>query len=73
MGLPRALVISNFYVESFEEQTIRFAIRKPAHWCIYMDDTFVVWTHGKEVLQGFVHFNCSHPSMKFKFAAEVEQ
>jgi hypothetical protein len=44
-------------MESFEEQGIRFAVKKSAHRYIYMDDTFVVWPHGKGELQGFVHFN----------------
>jgi hypothetical protein len=60
-------------MESFEEQAIRFAIRKSACWYIYMDDTFVVRTHGNGELQSFVHFNCSHSSMNFKFAVEVER
>jgi hypothetical protein len=28
MGLPLALVIANFYVESFEQQAIRFVVKK---------------------------------------------
>jgi hypothetical protein len=64
--------IANFYMKFFEWQAISQAAKKLAHWYRYRDDTFVVWTHGKEELQGFLrHLNNIHSNIKFTM--EVEQ
>jgi hypothetical protein len=62
MGLSLAPVIANFNM-SFEQQAISLVAKRPAHWYRYVDDTFVVWRHGKdEELQGFLqHLNSSTP------------
>jgi hypothetical protein len=33
---------ANFYIEHFEQQAITSAIKKPAQWYRFVDDTFVV-------------------------------
>jgi hypothetical protein len=72
MGSPLALVIANFYTEHFEQQAISSAIKKPARWHRYVDDTFVVWPHGKFELQEFLkHLNNIHPNIAFTM--EIEQ
>jgi hypothetical protein len=71
MGSPLAPVIANFYMEFFEQQAIHLAAKKPAHWYRYVDDTFVVWTHGKEELHGFLqHLNTIHSNIKFTMEVE---
>jgi hypothetical protein len=65
-------VIANFYMEFFEQQAISLAAKKPAHWYICADDTFVVWMHGKEEFHGFLrHLDSIHPNIKVTM--EVEQ
>jgi sugar phosphate isomerase/epimerase len=72
MGSPLAPVVANFYMEHFEQQAISMAKKKPARWFRYVDDTFVVWTHGKDELQEFLkHLNNIHPNIMFTM--EVEQ
>jgi hypothetical protein len=48
------------------------ATKKLAHWYRYVSDTFIVWTHRKERLHGFLqHLNSIHTDIKF--TADVEQ
>jgi hypothetical protein len=71
MGLPLAPVIANFYMEHFEQLAVSLAHKKPAYWYRYVDDTFVVWPHGKEELQEFLkHLNNIHPNIKFTMEVE---
>jgi hypothetical protein len=52
-------------MESSEQHTIRLAAKKLAHWYRYINETFVLWTHGKEDLQCFLQLlNSIHPSIK---------
>jgi hypothetical protein len=72
MGSPLALVIANFYMENFEKQAISSAAKKPTRWYRYVDDTFVVWPHGRDELQRFLkHLNSIHQNIAFTM--EVEQ
>jgi len=48
MGSPLSPVIANFYMEDFEMKAIKQAKYKPARWYRYVDDTFVIWPHGKK-------------------------
>jgi hypothetical protein len=48
--LPLAPVIADNYMECFKWQAISLAAKEPAHWHRYLNDTFVVWTHRKEIL-----------------------
>jgi hypothetical protein len=40
-------------VELFEQRATSTAVNKATRWCRYMDNTFVVWPHGKQALQEF--------------------
>lgn len=46
---------------------------KPEIWLRYVDDTFVVWPHGEESLNGFLrHLNNIEESIKFTREIESE-
>jgi hypothetical protein len=74
MGSPLAPVIANYYMEHFEQLAISTVSRKSTHWYRYVDDTFVVWRHGKEELHDFLnHLNNIHPNIKFTMEVEQSQ
>jgi hypothetical protein len=64
-------VVSNIFIEHFEETTLDTADHKPAKWLRYVNYTFVVWPHGPARLQQFVHHLDSVRSA-IKFTVEVE-
>ena len=66
MGSPLSPVIANFHMEDFDTKAISLATHKPTCWCRYVDDTFVIWPHGKEKLTEFLnHRNGIHNNIQF--------
>ena len=51
---------------ALEERLLEESQYKPWLWWRYIDDVFLVWTHGEEKLLEFVNFlNSAHHSIKF--------
>ena len=66
MGSPLSPAIDNLNMEKFEDKALQTAKKKPTHWLRYVDDTFVIWSHGKEELQRFIdHLNSIYPMIQF--------
>jgi len=73
MGSPLSPVIAIFYMEDFERKAIEKATHKPSCWYRYVDDTFVIWPHGKEKLMDFLkHLNGIHNNIQFTMEMERE-
>ena len=71
MGSPLSPVIANLYLESLEETAIRSVPFKPKLWVRYVDDTFVIWSHGPDRLRSFhQHLNKQHPNIQFTVEEE---
>ena len=72
MGSHLSPVLANLYMEHLEEN----ACRQPhcplvSGYAIYVDDTFVIWSHGQDELQRFhEHFSGQHPNIKFTIEHE---
>ncbi|GJQ70580.1 hypothetical protein Trydic_g22979 [Trypoxylus dichotomus] len=68
-GAPMGLLLSpiaNIFMEDFETTAMDNAKYKAKLWLRYVDDTFVLWTHGKNMLQDFLsRLNSIHPKIKF--------
>jgi hypothetical protein len=73
MGSPLSPAIANFFMEDFEERALSTAALKPKCFFRYVDDTFIVWSHGLEALQSFLnHMNEQHRSIKFTMEMEKD-
>jgi hypothetical protein len=71
IGSPLSPVIANLFMETFEQEAFELAPLKPKLWKRYVDDTFVVWPHGRESLDQFLnHLNSLHSSIKFTMEIE---
>ena len=71
MGSPLSPVVANFFMEKLEQQALSTASYKPKVWFRYVDDTFVVWSHGPEKLQEFLtHINKIHKNIQFTMETE---
>ena len=51
MGSPPSPIISNLFMENFEQKALNTANPKPEWWSRFVDDTFLIWAHGKEELK----------------------
>ena len=45
---PLSPIVANIYMESLETGALETFRVKPKLWVRYVDDTFVLWQHGKE-------------------------
>lgn len=73
MGSPLSPIVVNLYMENFEQRALETYSLTPKVWIRYVDDTFVVWPHGEEALNGFqTHLNGQHPSIQFTREDERE-
>uniref|UniRef100_A0AAR5PP89 Reverse transcriptase domain-containing protein n=1 Tax=Dendroctonus ponderosae TaxID=77166 RepID=A0AAR5PP89_DENPD len=72
MGSPLSPVVANLFMEKFEETLLSTAPLKPTIWYRHVDDTFVLWRHGRKNLDIFLdHLNKQHTDIQFTM--EVEQ
>ncbi|XP_074040764.1 uncharacterized protein [Leptinotarsa decemlineata] len=72
MGSPLSPIVANLYMEKIETEAIATSHLKPKLWQKYVDDIFVIWSHGHQELSKFFnHLNGIHP--RIKFTKEVEE
>ena len=66
MGSLLSPVIATLYMEALEEKTLHCFPLQPMMWLRYVDDIFVVWSHGMEVLGDFDnHLNTQDRATQF--------
>ena len=71
MGSPLSPV--DILMEEFETSSLHTADLRPSLWLRCVDDTFVVWPHGRDSVQDFLqHINEQHPSIKFMMEVEED-
>jgi hypothetical protein len=64
MGNSLSPVVSNIFMEHFEEISLDTAYYKAAKWLRYADDTFVIRPHEPARLQQFLdHLNSIRPTI----------
>lgn len=72
MGSTLSPIVANLFFVYFETKALESAIHKLEVWLRYVDDTFVIWTQGREKLDEFLEYlNKQHD--KIKFTMEIEK
>ena len=66
MGACMAPSYANLFMGDLERRLLDTCPDKPKVWLRYIDDIFLIWTHGHPQLDAFIqHTNTFHPSIKF--------
>ncbi len=66
MGSKSCPTFANFFMEDWEWKWVYTYPLAPIIWRRYIDDVFMIWTHGLEELKTFIeHLNSVHPTIKF--------
>ena len=74
MGTKFAPTFANLFMDSVEQEFLAKCTRKPQTWKRYIDDIFMIWTHGREELKNFItHLNSHHPNLTFTWEAHEQQ
>jgi len=68
MGTSLAPSYANLFMGCLEDKLLKGYELKPAYYYRYIDDIFLIWTHGLSELTKFTDYlNDSHKSIKFTF------
>ena len=76
MGTKMAPSFANIFMGALEKSLLSSA---PGHltpllWKRFIDDIFLIWTHGEESFQTFIkHLNSVHPTIKFEITHSTKQ
>jgi hypothetical protein len=72
IGTKLAVGFSNNYMGRFEKLFVYIFHKQPLLWIRFIDDIFMIWTHGEELLLDFIEYlNSRVPSINF--TQEVSQ
>jgi peptide-methionine (R)-S-oxide reductase len=72
MGTRVAPSFANIFMADFENKWVYPYPHQPSLWLRYIDDIFMVWSHGRTNLDEFLnHLNTCHHSIKF--TAEISE
>ena len=72
MGSPISPIIANIFMEHFEKEASRKTLKKPEVWFYYVDDTFVIWRHGRAELRKFLIF-LNNQHLNIHFTIDIEE
>ena len=74
MGTPIAPTIANFFMYNIETAFFTTQTYLPLLYRRYIDDIFLVWTHGPETLHTFLtEFNQYHPNIKLTWQTSLTE
>ena len=66
MGTSVAPNYANLFMDRFETKALADFPLKPLTWKRFIDDIFMIWTHGEESLKHFIDYlNSFHQTIKF--------
>ena len=74
MGTQMAPNYAIIFMHAVEEETLNNTKLKPRIWQRFIDDVFIVWTHGKEKLEEFLNYiNQVHETIKFTAECSTQE
>ena len=66
MGTGAAPNYAHLFMDRFETKALENYPLKPMSWLRFIDDIFMIWTHGEDQLMSFItYLNGINPSVKF--------
>ena len=66
MGSPPSPAVANIFMEEFENEALQEAGSKPRLWLRCVDNTFIIWSQGRDQLEDFLSFlNGRHGNIQF--------
>ncbi len=69
-----APTIANLTMGDFEDRHVYTYHLQPLIWYRFIDDIFMIWTHGPEALDAFIqHLNSAHRTIKFTHEISITQ
>lgn len=73
MGTPIAPTLANIFMSDVEE-FLETQVFKPLVYKRYIDDIFMIWTHGQQKLDTFyANYNAFHPNVKFDITSSATE
>lgn len=73
MGFPLSPIVTYLFMEYFEARDLATAQFCPKKWKRFVDDTYVIQSHGREKLDLFLnHLNSLYDSINFTKEVEVD-
>ena len=70
---PLSPILADIYMEHFEQMAIETAQRQLSLWVRFVDDTFVIWSHGRnEVNEFLTHLNSLRENIQFTMELEED-
>ena len=74
MGTAVAPNYANLFMDRFESKALANWPLKPLIWLRFIDDIFMIWTHGEGTLNEFItYLNGIHPTIKFTHELSTTQ
>ena len=74
MGTRVAPSYANTFMGWFKDNFVYTHLTQPMVWKRFIDEIFVIWTHGEETLSRFIqHLNNCLPSIKFEAEQSTEK
>ncbi|CAM4681193.1 unnamed protein product [Caretta caretta] len=74
MGTRMAPQYANIFMADLEQRFLSSRPLKPLLYLRYIDDIFIIWTHGKEALEEFHHdFNNFHPTTNLSLVQSTQE
>ncbi|CAM5130490.1 unnamed protein product [Natator depressus] len=74
MGTLMAPQYANIFMADLEQRFLSSRPLTPLLYLRYIDDIFIIWTHGKEALEEFHHdFNNFHPTINLSLVQSTQE